>query len=688
MKLHPLCTRMVATKTLSLIGSFALAFSAPSVFENITRHSISYRSVAKPMVIRFEGFSLASSALEDVRMVPVEQPNTPTPIVIDRLQSDEREFDIKKTLISPDQGKMDWFVAPILTISEYIAEAQAYHPVEITKPLQKTQPHMSATVIADANGETRVYAPANFVAADVPHPTQVAYAPPPRPRTIFPDRNKIDEMLHKTVAALDIASDVGDYHWIKGNIELSQGLAFLAGAQNLRVMRYVNDVPTGEMGQVHFSEGTFRMRVRGAGGHLVASLVDDTGEIVGSGERELTGERGQVIVIKPIAHGLQGQVISAYSFGTTPLAVANARVEVVGTSIEVKSVQDGRFDQAQVATGSQFQLRADKAGFWPTLMIARSGQEAKLPLFPNKMVDALIDLSVGRGRLSGGIVWGQVLLDGHPLKDAQVEMAGGNFKPVYFDAFGSVFMPNPVRVMTSENGYFAFVGAPEGVQSVRVILPGQVNTQVQVLPVRNDHITYATIEMSKLNKSFLQVTDGMEFNKGLNATLRWLGAEEVMNYNTVDIQPDITMLGGHGLQVLEIDAGKAYPLARQSLTPSNNKVHLSPVKTDWINKAYEFLGVAAQPGTGAVVGLLQGDAFTADMESPQWSAEIAYFNQDGEFVKDSSEARNGGFVMLNVPEGLQSVQILSRRTQKRAVKLIVAEQGYVNIIHHQFLSER
>ena len=725
--------RKISFRSGTLLLSFSAAFAGPTFIQSMVETEIDFRSVAIPLKIKLDRFSLASSALEDVRLrnTPAVPHYNKQKHVDSELRAGERIFKMDSTKSHRVEPYSDWFHVPHITIAEYEAEAQRYQPKNIlantsalpssyvekaqafvdklakrwTQPpvVTKSDRSVSAgnTAVFIAGGASSRPSEASKINASDFNYKQSRIAALSKKPALDLDVpvSEVGDVLRQGLSALELnpAKSNKDIQYIFGRIELSQGLAYLPGSQNLSVVRMDEGQATGDVAQIHYSEGTFRMRVSGdIGGHLVATLRDDVGEIVGMGRREITGVKNQEILIKPLAAGLEGQVISAYSFGSNLRPISDARIEVLGTSIETRSIQDGSFMSEQVAAGSQLSLRIAKNGYWPTQVIVRGGENPQIPLFPSSMVTALGDWTVGRENLKGSVIWGQVKINGRPVARAQVELAQNdssvntdNLKPIYFGASESVFWPNPELKMTSENGYFAFVNVDEGPQTLRIIIPGRKQADVQVVSTESKTVTYTVINVDPLDRKEITVNNALNLQQKVPAIVRWMGAEsgdefDPQHGSQIVLEPANTW----GLQQVEIDAGKQWALSRQSLARVDGKLMVSPVPNEFIQKAAQRLGVAIIPGAGTVVGLVQGRLSGVDLEVAGWAGELLYFTNKGEFTDRPDLAQDGGFIALNVPEGLHSVQIFGKNQKrsdpKRAIKLVMTETDYANVVYHQF----
>lgn len=660
-------------------AAFALVSLGP-LLETPQRQALEYRLISRPLALGLEPLSLAASALEDVRYrsTPV---NSPRPIVQDSLEAGELEFDKRK--VETRGAPAALFAVPLVTVAEYLTELEGYEPRDIIpRPVQKdSRPSGPVTPVQVAAGTS---APVVVAASSQVLPTYRTASPTsPAQVTATVAGMWKDSGVQDLARLMDIRQP-RNKEWISGRVELSQGLAFLAGGQSLKVVRFENGRMTGDRAVVRWETGEFRMQVRNAGGTVRAFLMDELGEVVGQGEQSIGGSDPLTITIEPLFQGLQIRVLSAHSLGGHSVPVANAQVELLGTAHRWSSQDDGRVLAAEVGTGSTAQLRISHDGFWPTLTFARTaGFDQSMLLFPDSFIEALSGLSNVTISKQAGIVWGQVSLEGESRDRVQVEITSEqSHQPFYFSEFAGALMPNSQLKMTEKNGYFAFVNVPDGIHTLRLRRPDSGLESTMLIEVVAGHVHLVDARMRTETELPFRLVDLLNLNREVEGRVAWISdpsADLVRKGQPAQIASDL----GLSFQALDIDPGVGYAPIRQTPVVTAEGYWAATPQLEWLEKAWSALGSRPAAGRGIVVGMVGGDLEAVELENSEWAGELVYFDSQGNFRRKPTGVRDGGFVLLNVPEGFQSVQIQSVRRGRISIKTVFVEAGRASVVAHQ-----
>ncbi len=470
---------------------------------------------------------------------------------------------------------------------------------------------------------------------------------------------------------------------LDGTIEFSDGLAFTSEGQSVVVQHFLDGMAL-EQGQVQLQQGHFNIDVKDTDGLLVAKLVDGTGEVLGRGEVAIRDGNSYRIRLHPV-DGLSGEVISAHSFGRSPIFVRNAYVTVDATSSEMTTLDDGKFEDPAVLPGSSFVVRAEKQGYWGSILVGASEDKLQIPLFPDSMAMALLGETVQDKELAQrkGIIWGRVTRNGLPVAGAQVQLDGaGNYPPVYFP-FGQLLIPDNKRTTTGENGYFAFVQVNPGLRSVQLTMP-EMPAQAQSIPVDGHFVSQLNFEVANTRTAQVLVTDALDFDKRLLAQVRWNESREVVDFDPAQANPKMVYWAGSGLMFLETDAGNGYWPTRQSFSHTASIFHSTPVQLEWIQKLARESGIRMDMQQGVIFGLTEGPDYDVMMDDT-----ISYSNMNRVFFDARGNismrgVQGGGFVFFNVPAGVRTIGLQAERSARYGVRVVPVEAGQMNVIHYQF----
>lgn len=470
---------------------------------------------------------------------------------------------------------------------------------------------------------------------------------------------------------------------LSGSIQLVGGLAMTDPKQEIVVFRQMEGLSL-ERARVWMNEGRFEIAVRSTRGRLIGQLRDAKGRALGSGEIRInqSGETDNLsLKISPVVAGARVEVLSAHSYDLHEQTVTKSQVWLLGSPSSMNKDRDGRFfTEDGLHTGSSYIAQATADNHWGTLVVGLAGQETHARLFPNKMMDALLGLTLGSGAVAvenqNGVIWGRIVNKGAPITGATVEMAGDHRNTAHY--FNSMLLPDRFADSTGENGTFAFVGVTPGIQSVRVIYHGE-SFPAQVIPVERGNVSYLEFEIGQSEAVPFAIYDPMDSSKEINAMVRFAGDET----SELDVQGrgQLRVPVGSGLMTLDVDAGEPYELTRYTVPRNVSKITVPTVRRDWLMNLVARKRINLSGGVGLAVGFGIEGKFTVQLETrgQDNTADIVYFDNNGLPLFSDEGVAGGGFAIFNVPLGMQTVVI---NTESSAVmtEVIVATPEAANVI--------
>lgn len=477
---------------------------------------------------------------------------------------------------------------------------------------------------------------------------------------------------------------------LAGQIEMAGGLAYTGDDAELKVFRIDRDRPL-ETGRVWVNEGRFEIHVREAVGQLVAELRSREGELQGFGEIDLTSMEtprsntakinGIHVKMLPASSGARTTVVSAYSFGARRLPVAESKVFVRGLERELKSNDDAEFLEPDIDRRSTFVVRAESKNYWDTLMMSTADQPSELPLFPQPMIKALMQLSMGAGYELGmekAVVWGRVVDEkGRAIKGAKVEIADQEKGHAIY--FNSMFLPDRHIQSTTENGYFAFIDLNPGVQTLRTLVRGQM-IPAQVIPVEAGKVSFVELQGGSPRYASIHVYDAFNPNNSLTATINVVGSEKEIEVSGEGL---VRFSGGSGTMTLEVQGSSdAYEFIRVQVPRSVQSLNFPLVSRQWTQGLAAQHRVSFEPDRGVVIGYFDQDDFEVYLdEGLNFPAQnIVYFNSEGRGLNQNEGVRGGGFIMYNVPIGMRTITVIPKHSKEYLVRTLVAEPGVLNLL--------
>jgi len=236
---------------------------------------------------------------------------------------------------------------------------------------------------------------------------------------------------------------------ISGSLSLDNGLA-LTSDQGIEVF-WEEDGQNRQAAKVWLDQGKYEIVVDSLSGYLVAEVRDQNGVILGHQEVDLNKlsntpySKDKIealdLTISPLSKGINAEVLSARSFKNHKIFGSDIRVIIDELGREIAAKRKGFFADASLINGSVVNLVVSAKNCWTTLFTAVAGITSKIKIFPAKMVEALIGLATKSNseQQSQAIIWGQVRIDGKPVRGAVVELGGEeDLKPIYFQKYSEM----------------------------------------------------------------------------------------------------------------------------------------------------------------------------------------------------------------------------------------------------------
>jgi hypothetical protein len=503
---------------------------------------------------------------------------------------------------------------------------------------------------------------------------------------IFIQAQTSDGSIRSAVEKSDVVVRDASHFVLNGMIEL-KGLPPPTDPHwQLHVARYEDDVKL-EDAKVDLKKSTYSIQIPAMSGSLIAQITDTTtGEVLGKGTLRLSEydqSKQKKITIEKTTDYIASSFESFYDHPTSIGTVASrGRQRPVATRVLFASLDtEGRTDEAgsyrfeQIQSGSWGLLRTQAKGFHAGLHLIQSGKDKQHPLFPESMIKALRQIVEDQSLTSevasnGSVVWGQVTQNGKALSGAQLQVEGlTNFKPVYFN---NLLLPDSEMKATGENGYFAFVDLPAGFHAVTANY-GTTNISHVNVVVDDDTVSMAEMEsLIQTEKASVKVFDAFTGQpQTAMVDLQSLPqALEVKGFAEINL-PDIQRLS-----LMKVTPQEAmYSESMQLYEDSMESLHVPLIRTDWLQSLMAYRKISMSPDTGVIVGFVPGIAFEVYLgHEPNFPKDqIVYFDPQGQVVPHG--VAGGGFVIFNVPVGVQSVVVANAKTDMLQTQVLPMDES-------------
>jgi hypothetical protein len=488
-------------------------------------------------------------------------------------------------------------------------------------------------------------------------------------------------------------------HKIKGTLALAPGLAL--GDRTLELHRYLEGVAH-ESGRVNVQTGEFEILTQDDHGSLIAELFDKSGLIVASGSINIEEQNkdenkdAQLEILVSQKNQFAGNLVN---FNRSPDRLITSKMnsfkgeaaEILYSSLGVSDKTDvlGTFRFPKVASSSWGIVRAQAKKFRESIFLMGAGEGQNLAMIPESLITALENLTDEEASKNnsrnesqkenhGGVIWGQILLDGKPVSGITVSMElNEDMAPIYLEGF----IPNKSIPATTENGFFVFTDLMPGYYSLVARRNGEYFGHINLVSDENT-VAVGNIEASTRKRtSSLKVYDAFE------------GSPEEAQVQLQSLKEDIFVPGIANIQlpkVQRLSLGQVQP-ARAEYAPtrinyndSDDYIHVPLVRLEWLDYISQQGRISQSPNTGVVVGFVPEDSFEAYLthEDKYSTDNIIYFDHKG--VRTQTGVAGGGFVMFNVPVGTQSVVVMSKKSEMLSSIVVPVDEKSISTSKFHF----
>lgn len=470
---------------------------------------------------------------------------------------------------------------------------------------------------------------------------------------------------------------------VEGTLELSKGLAFVTGS-TLEVFIDLNGQAVA-VGEVSVEKGTYQIQVPGrAEGALVAELRDSEGFLTGRAqfrtENILRGtkeiKKKFNITLFPVNQGLLGRVASVYAADKGEPVVT---VTLPGLTMSAETNKSGRFHHPGLLHDSQVIIRTNKKGYWGTIALSDNYEQRSLQVYPEKMIQALTQFMGTDADISDhGIIFGKAEIDGKPADGVQLELDDDNaVGPIYFNALQ---LPDSNLEATTSNGLYAYIRLEPGVHVLKAKKLGKALPSKTFISDAGA-VSAVNIEITDRQKATARVFDALT-GQPVPATLEFFGSDR--NVFTDDGDVVVKYHSGEDLMFLEAEVARGYFRARQIVSRNQTYMNFPMVRHTWLDEIGNQARVNRMPQTGVAVGFVRGAEFEILSSESMGGAQVLYFDAGGKYVGQSYGPRDGGFIILNAPQGLHTIAIAPKSKAGISSRLIFSDSRAISLINYRF----
>lgn len=468
-------------------------------------------------------------------------------------------------------------------------------------------------------------------------------------------------------------SNSNNSNTIIGLLEIKDGLA-VTNEHHIEVRRYEEGVFQ-ERGYVNLIQGTYQLDLQNTKGYILARLVTAKGKILGEGIGRVTDVKWnklaphqgpKINITKKI--DIKGRTISAYNEGKAEALPASAKgkIGVFKGYVSHELDASGKISIDNVVARSSTNLVTQVTGHMTTQQIIVSSSEFENVVYPQKMIQALKAFVSEQKQINYNdpnlsVIMGQVVFDKKPTSGIKVQIENYNeIEPIYFN---SLMLPDSKLATTSENGYFAFIGAPDELHHIVALRGenyfGHVNTKVDA-----GVVSFAKIESTiKTEQTEIKVYDAFAGNpRPAELTLQSLPEKMEIDENGFQnaFMPSIERWS-----LLFANPSKDYQPAYYSYVDKTDYIYVPLISKSWLYGLVAELKINIHPESGIIMGFVHDEDFSVEIPNyEKYKNSIIYFDYAGRITKQRSGAQGGGFIIFNLPSDIYEVLVIGAKSQK------------------------
>lgn len=504
------------------------------------------------------------------------------------------------------------------------------------------------------------------------HPA-VAQAPDDtsaRQRVSHHGANGLDQKyLEKSSAG--VGSKNNTTNTIVGLLEVNDGLA-ITNEHHIEIRRY-EEGTFQERGTVNLIHGTYQIDLQSPRGYILARLVTAKGKVLGEGigrvsdvqwKKTYPHNGPKINITKKI--DIKGQVVSAYNQDKPQALSGKGKAGIFKgyASHELDKFGQVAFDN--VVGGSSTTLVSQVNEHLTTQQIILANSEFKSLVYPRKMIEALKSIVSEQRQINFNdpnlsVIMGQVVFDNKAMSGIKIQIENyPELEPIYFN---SLMLPDTKLKVTSENGYFAFIGAPDDIHHV-VAHRGESYFGHLNVKVNAGVLSFAKIESSiKTEEVEVKVYDAFS-GQARESELTLQSLSEKIEINEAGFQ-SVFLPSVQRWSLLHASPSSEYQSAYYSYIDKTDYINVPLISKKWLMELVAHLKINIYPTSGIVMGFVHDEDFTVEVPNYEnLKQQIIYFDYAGRILKQRNGTQGGGFILFNLPTDNYEILVMGSKSQK------------------------
>ena len=484
---------------------------------------------------------------------------------------------------------------------------------------------------------------------------------------------------------------------INGHITLANGAGLGDGHVEVRKIEdgVVNKVVT-----VDPVKANFTIEFNNPTGHLLAAVVNKDGKIIAKGTQKVSkalfdplnvGQKLE-ITVTPVQAAVSGGVSSFSDQGfdgevkRSKKSFQSADIVVPTFQTELKSEPNGEFTLSEITQDSTYIVQASAQKHFAATQINFTENSPDVVLYEQKTIHSLLEWITTQPELQindiyGGIIYGKVSQDGLALMGAEVSVESDEgARIVYLNDF---FLPDARQKVTSSNGMFIVLNVQEGLQSLVAHRNFQYLGHENIL-VQEETVSTAQI---KSTQNFapveLKVFDAFS-GTAESAQLVVQSLPEMVETNGLSI---LNMPQIQRLSLIQYPGSDEYLRSYYTYFDTTDYIHIPLIPALWLQDIKSNRKIDDDPNTGTVIGFVSDQNFQAHLSAIENFSKnnIVYFDSAGNVMNGDSGVLGGGFIIFNVPVGVQSILVLPENGEKISSRVSVVDPNTTSVFNYSFV---
>lgn len=443
---------------------------------------------------------------------------------------------------------------------------------------------------------------------------------------------------------------------------------------------------------VNLQESSYEILPNEIKGFLVGRVINKLGYIEGEGVVRLSDSKWSndgfwqgphIQILKK--SDVRGRVISSYNLNKEKALDSGAVVSIAGGQKRKQIGKNGAVEIDGVGRDSISLFTATAFDHQPSQQVLVTGAAFTTELLPQKMATALKSIvsDMRNQNLTDPaipIIFGKAQMDGLAMSGVAVSIENTEgLQPIYFN---EMMLPDDRLKNTSSNGYFAFVGADEGLTTVYSTRIGPSG------PVYFSHVN--TISSAGAVSIVDLATTAKNESVDIKVYDPFTGLPQEANLEIQSVQNTVLAENGLAVQFLPqvarwsllfAEGDAQHVPAHYSYSDKTDYIYVPRLSRNWLNYVFSQMKLNYRPSSNMVVGFSIDEDFSVDISGLNEKAKILYFDYTGRPVERGQQG--GGYLIYDLPEGSFEVLLSGDQSQKIYTRVAPLKQSDIFVFTYK-----